>query len=181
MSRTVHIIGAGLAGLSAALKLSARGDDVVVHEATAFAGGRCRSYHDAAVGMTIDNGNHLLLSGNRAALDYLREVGAADRLIGPRGGRVSVCRSWQVRERWTLRLNDGRVPWWIFDAARRVPGTRALDYLALVRLLWPPAGQDNRRDHCLPKGRCIGGWSSRSCSPRSISIRRTARPSLPPR
>ena len=46
---------------------------VVVHEATAFAGGRCRSYHDAAVGMTIDNGNHLLLSGNHAALAYLRE------------------------------------------------------------------------------------------------------------
>ena len=33
--------------------------------------------------MTIDNGNHLLLSGNRAALDYLRDIGAADRLIGP--------------------------------------------------------------------------------------------------
>jgi len=33
--------------------------------------------------MTIDNGNHLLLSGNHAALDYLRGVGAEDRLIGP--------------------------------------------------------------------------------------------------
>ena len=76
MTATVHIIGAGLAGLSAALKLSAQGKSVVVHEATAFAGGRCRSYHDASVGMVIDNGNHLLLSGNRAALDYLREIGA---------------------------------------------------------------------------------------------------------
>ncbi|MGD0026183.1 MAG: NAD(P)-binding protein, partial [Xanthobacteraceae bacterium] len=64
MTATVHIIGAGLAGLSAALRLSARGERgerVVVHEATAFAGGRCRSYHDAALGMVIDNGNHLLL------------------------------------------------------------------------------------------------------------------------
>ncbi len=43
MTRTVHIIGAGLAGLSAAVKLSGRGVGVVVHEATAFAGGRCRS------------------------------------------------------------------------------------------------------------------------------------------
>ena len=78
MNGTVHIIGAGLAGLSAALKLTQRGRSVVVHEATGFAGGRCRSYHDAAVGMTIDNGNHLLLSGNHAALAYLRDVGAAD-------------------------------------------------------------------------------------------------------
>ena len=53
-----------------------RAATVVVHEATAFAGGRCRSYHDAAIGMTIDNGNHLLLSGNHAALAYLRGIGA---------------------------------------------------------------------------------------------------------
>jgi squalene-associated FAD-dependent desaturase len=140
MSRTVHIIGAGLAGLSAALKLSARGEDVVVHEATAFAGGRCRSYHDASVGMTIDNGNHLLLSGNRAALDYLREVGAADRLIGPPAAEFQFV-DLASAQCWTLRFNDGRLPWWIFDPARRVPGTRVLDYLALARLLWPPAGK----------------------------------------
>ncbi|MFZ0720481.1 MAG: hydroxysqualene dehydroxylase HpnE [Xanthobacteraceae bacterium] len=140
MSRTVHIIGAGLAGLSAALKLSARGEDVVMHEATAFAGGRCRSYHDASVGMTIDNGNHLLLSGNRAALDYLREVGAADRLIGPPAAEFQFV-DLASAQRWTLRFNDGRLPWWIFDPARRVPGTRALDYLVLARLLWPPAGK----------------------------------------
>ena len=73
MTGTVHIIGAGLGGLSAAVRLAAlRRGNVVIHEATAFAGGRCRSYHDAAIGMTIDNGNHLLLSGNGAALTYLR-------------------------------------------------------------------------------------------------------------
>ncbi len=138
MSRTIHIIGAGLAGLSAALKLSGRGEAVVVHEATAFAGGRCRSYHDASVDMTIDNGNHLLLSGNRAALDYLRAVGAADRLIGPAAAEFQFV-DLASGQRWTLRLNDGRVPWWIFDPARRVPGTRPLDYVALTRLLWPPA------------------------------------------
>jgi squalene-associated FAD-dependent desaturase len=140
MSGTVHIIGTGVAGLAAALKLSARGTQVVVHEATAFAGGRCRSYHDASVGMVIDNGNHLLLSGNRAALDYLREIGAEQRLIGPRAAEFPFV-DLATRQRWTLRFNDGRVPWWIFDSARRVPGTRPFDYLALARLLWPPRGK----------------------------------------
>jgi len=140
MSGTVHIIGAGVAGLAAALKLSARGEHVVVHEATAFAGGRCRSYHDASVGMVIDNGNHLLLSGNRAALEFLRDVGAEQRLIGPPSAEFPFA-DLSTRQRWTLRFNDGRVPWWIFDPARRVPGTRASDYLALARLLWPPAGK----------------------------------------
>ncbi len=140
MSGTVHIIGAGLAGLSAAVQLTAQGKKAVVHEATAFAGGRCRSYHDAAVGMTIDNGNHLLLSGNRAALDYLRRIGAEHRLIGPAHAEFSFV-DLATSERWTLRFNDGRLPLWIFDPAARVPGTRVTDYLSLARLLWPPAGK----------------------------------------
>jgi len=140
MARTIHIIGAGLSGLSAALKLSARGESVVVHEATAFAGGRCRSYHDATLGMTIDNGNHLLLSGNRAALDYLRSIGAADRLVGPAKAEFNFA-DLASHERWTLRFNDGRLPLWILSSRRRVPGTGVLDYLPLMRLLRPPPGK----------------------------------------
>ncbi len=140
MAGTVHIIGAGLAGLSAAVRLTSAGRSVVVHEATAFAGGRCRSYHDAAVGMTIDNGNHLLLSGNRAALDYLRSIGAEHRLVGPPTAEFSFV-DLASRERWTLRFNDGRVPFWIFASDRRVPGTRVLDYVPLARLLFAPAGK----------------------------------------
>jgi squalene-associated FAD-dependent desaturase len=140
MTGTVHIIGAGLAGLSAALQLTAQGRSVTVHEATGFAGGRCRSYHDAAVGMTIDNGNHLLLSGNHAALAYLRDIGAADRLIGPPHAEFPFA-DIASGERWLLRFNDSRLPLWIFDAASRVPGTRPLNYLALARLLWPAAGK----------------------------------------
>jgi squalene-associated FAD-dependent desaturase len=140
MTRTVHIIGAGLAGLSAAVRLAARGERVVVHEATAFAGGRCRSYHDASVGMTIDNGNHLLLSGNHAALEFLRAIGSQHRLIGPPSAEFPFVDR-KSRARWMLRFNDGRLPLWIFDSARRVPGTRALDYFSLARLLWPAPGK----------------------------------------
>jgi hydroxysqualene dehydroxylase len=140
MAGTVHIIGAGLGGLSAAVRLSSQGRAVVVHEATAFAGGRCRSYHDASVGMTIDNGNHLLLSGNHAALGYLRSIGAEHRLIGPPSAEFSFA-DLASGARWTLRFNDGPIPFWVFDPKRRVPGTGILDYLPLARLLWAPAGK----------------------------------------
>jgi hydroxysqualene dehydroxylase len=136
MPRTVHIIGAGLAGLSAAVRLARPDNRVVVHEATAFAGGRCRSYHDASVGMTIDNGNHLLLSGNHAALDFLRTIGSQHRLTGPPAAEFPFL-DLKGRARWTLRFNAGRLPLWMFDPRRRVPGTRARDYLAVARLLWP--------------------------------------------
>ncbi|OYV84835.1 MAG: hypothetical protein B7Z64_06915, partial [Acidiphilium sp. 21-68-69] len=46
MSR-VHVIGAGMAGLSAATALAAQGRQVVLYEAAKWAGGRCRSYDDA--------------------------------------------------------------------------------------------------------------------------------------
>ena len=135
MSRTIHIIGAGLAGLSAAVRLATPDNRVIVHEATAFAGGRCRSYHDASVGMTIDNGNHLLLSGNHAALDFLRTIGSKHRLISPPAAEFPFL-DLKSRARWTLRFDDGRLPLWIFDPKRRVPGTHALDYLSMTRLLW---------------------------------------------
>ena len=135
MPRTVHIIGAGLAGLSAAVRLATPDNRVIVHEATAFAGGRCRSYHDASVGMIIDNGNHLLLSGNRAALDFLRTIGSEQRLIGPPAAEFPFL-DLKSRARWTLRFNDGRLPLWVFDPKRRVPGTRSLDYLSMASLLW---------------------------------------------
>jgi squalene-associated FAD-dependent desaturase len=135
MARTIHIIGAGLAGLAAAVDLTTRGETVVVHEATHVAGGRCRSYHDASVGMMIDNGNHLLLSGNTSALGYLRTLGAEHRLAGPPRAEfpfIDVASG----EKWTLRFNKGRIPWWIFDAGRRVPDTHAIDYFSIARLLW---------------------------------------------
>ena len=140
MTRTIHIIGAGLAGLAAAVSLAKRGERIVVHEATNFVGGRCRSYYDTALGMEIDNGNHLLLSGNHAALAFLGDIGAAHRLIGPHTAAFDFI-DLASRERWTLRMNQGRVPWWIFDSRRRVPGTNTLDYLKLAPLLWPPAGK----------------------------------------
>jgi len=138
-SGQIHVVGAGLAGLSAAVRLAAAGHRVVIHEAANQAGGRCRSYHDATLGMTIDNGNHLVLSGNRATLDYLEVIGARERLVGPAKPEFPFV-DLAGGERWTLRLSDGLLPWWILDAKRRVPGTRAIDYLAGVRLLW--AGAD---------------------------------------
>jgi squalene-associated FAD-dependent desaturase len=106
-----------------------------VHEATTVAGGRCRSYHDQVLGMTIDNGNHLLLSGNHAAQRYLKLLGAEDRLVGPPRAEFPFF-DLASKEQWTLRINDGRIPWWIFNSGKRVPGTRALDYLPMARLLW---------------------------------------------
>ena len=72
-SGTIHIVGAGLAGLSAAVTCLDSGREVVLHELARHAGGRCRSYFEPALGLTIDNGNHLLLSANDNALSFLQD------------------------------------------------------------------------------------------------------------
>jgi hydroxysqualene dehydroxylase len=133
MARTVHIIGAGLAGLAAAVKLAPAGAKIVLHEATAHPGGRCRSYFDRTIGMTIDNGNHLVLSGNHAVVEFVKAIGSVSGLIGPDAAEFSFV-DLASNERWRLRISEG-LPWWIFDKSRRVPGTRLAEYLRLWRLL----------------------------------------------
>ncbi|WP_423787483.1 NAD(P)-binding protein, partial [Klebsiella pneumoniae] len=51
-----HVIGAGLAGLSAAIELARGGAKVRLSDSARRAGGRCRSYHDATIDRLIDNG-----------------------------------------------------------------------------------------------------------------------------
>ena len=131
---TVHVIGAGLSGLAAAVALVQRGRRVVVHEGARQAGGRCRSYYDASLDMMIDNGNHLLLSGNTSALAFLRTVGSLDSMQGPPGADFPFV-DLATGEHWTVRPNAGQVPWWVLFKARRVPGTKAVDYLSLGKLL----------------------------------------------
>jgi squalene-associated FAD-dependent desaturase len=135
MPKTVHVIGAGISGLSAAVRLADENYVVHVHEATQQAGGRCRSYFDAQTGLTIDNGNHLLLSGNRAAVDYARSIGTEAGLVGPPSAEFSFVDIGSGR-RWQLKLGDGRLPLWVLDPASRVPDTTLRDYLALMPLIW---------------------------------------------
>jgi len=136
----VHVIGAGLAGLSAATRLAERGVAVTLSEGAAQAGGRCRSYHDPQLDLTIDNGNHLVLSGNRAVMTYLERLGAQDRLAGPAKADLAFM---DLRDgtRWRLRPNDGPLAWWVFAKGRRVPGAKAADYLPLASLLWRHPGK----------------------------------------
>ena len=136
-SGTFHIIGAGLAGLAAAVRLAGSGRRIVLHEAAMQPGGRCRSYHDQSTGMLIDNGTHLVLSGNHAVLSYAATIGSAARLQGPAEAEFPFV-DLTSKAQWTLRFSDGRFPWWVFDKDRRVPETNVVDYLPLARLAWAP-------------------------------------------
>ncbi len=128
MAAHVHIVGAGLAGLSSAVRLVERSVPVSVYEAAPFAGGRCRTFHDPRLGRDVDNGNHLLLSGNTSAGAYLDRIGARPKMqTAPEAAFAFV--DLADNSRWRVAMNDGPVPWWALRRDTRIPGTRFLDYI----------------------------------------------------
>jgi hydroxysqualene dehydroxylase len=145
----VHIVGAGVAGLACAVHLAGAGRAVTLYEAASQAGGRCRSYFDPQIGRTIDNGNHLLFSANRAVLDYLERIGARDTLTGPPHA-VFPFLDLRSGERWSVRPNVGPLPWWILSGERRIPNTQMSDYLGGLRLAF--AGPEASVADCLTPG-----------------------------
>src|SRR5580704_12995453 len=72
--------------------------------------------------------------GNHDARKFLSAIGSEDKLAGPPKAEFAFV-DLATKERWRLRPNAGRLPWWIFSPLRRVPGTGPLDYLGLLRLL----------------------------------------------
>ncbi len=94
----VVVVGAGFAGLSAAVRLAAAGRRVVLVEATARGGGRSRSFHHPATGLELDNGQHLMMGCYRETRAFLRAIGKHSAIefqrnlemdmVRPGGGRV---------------------------------------------------------------------------------------------
>jgi oxygen-dependent protoporphyrinogen oxidase len=118
----VLVVGAGLAGLAAAWRLSRRGCDAAVCEQTARPGGRVASPRHED--FSIDRAWPLVSSADRELLAWIGEVGLADELLPLRpvlGAQV---------HRQRIRETDGRG--WL--GATRTPGIRPHQALRLLRL-----------------------------------------------
>ena len=99
--RPIVIIGAGVAGLSAATALAHAGRTVLVLDARSQPGGRATAFADRDTGELVDNGQHVLFGCYRATFEFLRRIGAMDNIrVQPslavpyidRSGRRSVLR-----------------------------------------------------------------------------------------
>ena len=75
------VIGAGFAGLSAAVALAERGVRVTVLEGKPALGGRAYSFTDAETGDFVDNGQHVLMGCYTETLDFLKRIGAYGQLV----------------------------------------------------------------------------------------------------
>ena len=166
MAGVVHIVGGGLAALSAALELAEAGREVAIYEAGPALGGRARSYDDKHLGCRLDNGNHLLLSANATVFGFLDRIGARDTLVGP-GAPIFPFHDLAADLRWTLRLSRGRIPWWVLPKSRRVPGMRLSELAGLLKLM--QAGPDTTIADCLRPG----ALADRLMIPLAVSVLNT--------
>jgi hypothetical protein len=126
-----HIVGAGLAGLSAALRIVEAGGRATVYEGAPQAGGRARTLQPAD-GFAHDNGTHVLFTANYPVMRFLDAVGARSDWIEPEPGAVPV---FDVR---TGRLNRvGLSPWSWLRRGSRPDGLDLKGVLRLLRLSLP--------------------------------------------
>ena len=75
----VVVIGAGVAGLSAATRLAESGRRVLVLEEAPRLGGRASAFSDRETGERVDNGQHVLFGCYRETYAFLRRIGAEQR------------------------------------------------------------------------------------------------------
>jgi hypothetical protein len=124
---TCHVIGAGVAGLVAALRLAGRGRSVMLHEATPAAGGRCRALPDGT-----DNGTHALMGANRAALRFLADIGAREAWVEAEPEGLPV---YDLADGRAQRIAASPLAW--RDPNKRPPGLSMAGIAKLLRLALP--------------------------------------------
>ena len=125
-----------MSGLAAARALVASGRcDIVLHEAMPHAGGRRRSFYDEALGLEVDTGNFPLLSCWTSALSLIDAAGSRGEWREEAEPGVDFA-DLASGERWRIRPNAGRMPWWLLNAKRRGLRLNLDDYWSARRLLW---------------------------------------------
>ena len=78
--KTVTVIGAGVAGMSAACALAEAGLRVHLIERRGYLGGRASSYLHPGVGEVIDNCQHVLFACCTNLLGFYKRIGVADKI-----------------------------------------------------------------------------------------------------
>ena len=121
MTTDVVVIGAGFAGLSAAVRLADRGQRVVVVEEAPRLGGRATAFTDRETGERVDNGQHVLFGCYRETYAFLDALGTES--LAPLQPRLSVTMPTARRRAFELACPRLPPPWHLI--ARRAAMARA--------------------------------------------------------
>lgn len=125
------IIGAGWAGLSAAVAATQVGWQVRLFEATTHAGGRARSLTKHFAGQPLDNGQHVLIGAYRDTLALMRTVG-----LNPDTLLRRVPLDLRFADGQGLCLRDWPSPVNLLEGVARAQGWSLKDKASLIQASW---------------------------------------------
>ncbi len=128
----VVVVGAGFAGLSAAVRLAVRGKAVTVIEEAPRLGGRATAFTDRETGQRLDNGQHALFGCYRETYDFLRAIGTAD--LAPLDPTLRLTMADASGRMATLTCPAWRPPWHLVAGLLRWKALPLRDRLAARRL-----------------------------------------------
>lgn len=163
MTATAIVVGAGWAGLAAAVGLVERGRRVTLVDAAPQPGGRARSLAlrlDADTTVDVDNGQHLLIGAYRSTLALLERIGVAPEsvlersplaLLGPDG--------------FALRAARLPAPLNLVVGLLRARGLSASERLSVTRALAPLALGGERR---IAPGTTVAAWLAAARQPQRL-------------
>lgn len=129
----IAVIGGGLSGLSAAIRLAEQGAGVELFEAAPELGGRTRSFFEPAINELCDNGPHLLAGACRDTQRLLQDCGASDNIHWQRTLELPL---WD-NQRGFFRFQPTSllpVPFAMMLAALKLPGHGPASALAMLKL-----------------------------------------------
>jgi squalene-associated FAD-dependent desaturase len=131
----VIVVGAGCAGLSAAVRLTASGRRVLVLEARSRLGGRATAFADSETGELVDNGQHVLLGCYTETFAFLRDVGAIDNVRLQ--SQLSVSMIDRAGRRTRLVCPQLPPPWHLLAGVFEWDALTWMDRLSVLRMATP--------------------------------------------
>jgi squalene-associated FAD-dependent desaturase len=165
------VIGAGFAGLSAAVRLADAGLRVFVAEAAPRLGGRASSFVDRESGERVDNGQHVLFGCYRETYDFLRRVGSAD--LAPLQSRFTLTMAGTSGRSATLTCPRWPPPWHLIGGVLGWSALTLSDRLRVGRLA--PMLLAARRHGAaavaatVPSGQTVSAWLEARGQSRAIA------------
>ena len=131
----VIVIGAGWAGLTAAVELSSRSARVLLLEARPQLGGRATAFQDRVTGERVDNGQHVLFGCYRQTFRFLSAIGA-DRNVRLQPG-LDVVLVDRAGRRTRLKSPPAPAPLNVLGAVLDWDALGLVDRIAVLRIARP--------------------------------------------